>query len=194
MRAFSIILFSILAIQFHAQDTLCFNKKFVRKNSITLYAGLYILPGVINYERNISVKSKYYHSVGVGLGMATSGDIIGKGNIILPVGYGLYLGKKKLKLMLGIDIVCGLNMRPNPKTSAEREDYKTLYLTNSNLALSKYGEYESPFQFFESLKIGLKYHIKKFSFYVCYAPIMYKWYFKNYFLPVQANLGVSYTF
>ncbi|MBS1646510.1 MAG: hypothetical protein JST67_04150 [Bacteroidetes bacterium] len=104
--------------QIKAQDSLCFNKKYVAKNNVTAevfgFAYLYSL----NYERNFCIKENIFHNFRAGLSYCI---LPNKGmGVYIPLGYSFNLGKKRNKFFLGTGATLMIATNPYPTSAAGR--------------------------------------------------------------------------
>lgn len=141
--------------QIKAQDSLCFNKKYVAKNNVTAevfgFAYLYSL----NYERNFCIKENIFHNFRAGLSYCI---LPNKGmGVYIPLGYSFNLGKKRNKFFLGTGATLMIATNPYPTSAAGRA------YARQNYNNPEYSEsYVSPMSImFQPIFIGYQYISKK---------------------------------
>ncbi|MBS1646254.1 MAG: hypothetical protein JST67_02810 [Bacteroidetes bacterium] len=143
--------------QIKAQDSLCFNKKYVAKNNVTAEAlGTCILYS-INYERNFCIKEKIFHTFRTGL---SYWDLIYSEtgySFYIPMTYSFNLGKKRNKFFVGTGTTFMIATNPYPTSAAGRA------YARQNYNNPEYSEsYVSPMSImFQPIFIGYQYISKK---------------------------------
>jgi len=189
-----LVLFLItIAFLTNAQDTI--NYKDVRKHNICLEVGGISILYSLNYERNLFIKQKIYQSLKVGIGGAYLPEVVnGVNQILIPIDYNFYLGKGRLKLILGAGVIGLIGTNPSPGSFSARQDYLKLYNSNQQyVAVSKYGtnHFEKAFDLAYTAKLGFKYIGKRIDFYAYYNCFYIRFSTAYYFKPDWFGMGLS---
>lgn len=176
----------------YAQDSLSSRNICPNKNAIGFELGGTALMYSVYYEREVASKGILCQSVKAGI---SKSFIPGVDQFFLPFDYNLYWGHNKIKFLVGPGITLLISPSPSPSSASSRQDYKNIYQTNPNAAVSKYStdHYEQLLDFAYTAKIGLAIKGERINWHFYYNCFLIRLNMHYYFQPLWMGVGFSFN-
>lgn len=192
LRKYLFVVIVLIAKLYSQNDTINFNKDFVKRNNISAELGGTGFQYSFGYEFNFTRKKFYNESIRI---LASYNNIVNFNRIFVPLEYSLYVGKRKRKILFGAGIIGIFGTSPFPSGFAAQQDYRKLYINNGYNAIKKYGNgaFQSVFDLAYTARLGYKYVVNTkidLSWYInCfYLRMPYEYYFQHFWF----GMGLTY--